>query len=100
MLLRSVVDVALETPSFGVLRLDDSLTRSSELRRGLPDLIEAHGKIGRQSDVAHDQARLGSEVGQQLVFGSGHVLTRPLGDRDRTKELVVMTDGDDPVGAV
>ena len=64
-LLRAVVDVALDAPPFGVLRVDDAPPRRADLGRLRRDGFEAARHLGGETHVAHHKAGLRREVVEQ-----------------------------------
>ena len=61
LLLRSVVEVALDPAALMVLRLDQPAARR-------PQLLDVGLELRREPDVAEDKARLGGQVLQELVL--------------------------------
>ena len=84
LLLRAVVDVALEPAAFGVGRRDDPLARR-------PQLLD-------QAGVAQHQPGLSGEVADQLLLGLGQPLASGLGDGEGTQQLALVANRKDAVG--
>ena len=80
LLLRAIVDVALQLPALLILGGNDPLTRSSNLLD--------------QPNVAQDQTRLGGDVGEELVLGRGHRITGCLLYREGAQQLFLVLHGD------
>ncbi|MFN8233033.1 MAG: hypothetical protein U0V56_06065 [Actinomycetota bacterium] len=92
LLLRAVVDVALQASSLVVLGLHDALLRGLQLRQPrLQVLGETH--------VPQHQAGLGREVDDQLLVGRRDRIAGGLRDRERAEELAALLDRVDTVGA-
>ena len=80
LLLRAVVDVALQAPPLFVLRADQPLP-------GRPELLD-------QSDVPEHQARLGGEVAHEPLLRRVDRVVRRHRDRQRAEELALVADLD------
>ena len=69
MLLRAVVDVALEAAALGVVCRHDPSPGGAQLVGPQRELLHALLQVAREPDVADDDARLRGEVLQELVLG-------------------------------
>ncbi len=86
LLLRSVVDVALETPSLLVLRGDESALRRLQF-------VEPLSQRLRQADVAQHQPGLRREIGDQLLLGGVHRVVGRHRHREGPELLALMEHG-------
>ena len=92
LLLRAVVDVALEPATSLVLRGDQAFLRGLQLVEALPQLFV-------QPDVAQHEPRLSGEVGDQLLVRGRHGVARRLADRERAEQLARRFDRVHPIDA-
>ena len=86
LLLRSVVDVALEPPSLLVLRGDESAL-------GRLQFLEPLSQRLRQTDVAQHQPGLRREIGDQLLLGGVHRVVGRHRHREGPELLSLVQDG-------
>ena len=84
LLLRAVMDVALEPAAALVLRGDQPLLRGLQL-------VEPQPSAPRQANVAQHQPRLAGEVRDQLLVRGRHGVARRLADRERAEQLARLT---------
>ena len=87
LLLRPVVQVPLDLPPFGVLRLDQPAARG-------PQFVDGGPQVGGELGVAQHEARLGGQVLQQLVLGAGQRLGPGLAQGQRAEQFAGVPDGD------
>src|SRR5215217_4841561 len=80
-LLRSVVEVALEPPTLLVWGGHQPLPRCLEV-------VEPREQLRRQPDVAENEPGLRSEIIEQLLFGGSRRVAASIRDCQRTEELV------------
>ena len=66
MLLRAVVDVALEAAALGVVCRHDPSPGGAQLVGPPRELLHALLQVAREPDVANDDTRLGGEVVRSL----------------------------------
>src|SRR3954452_22894367 len=91
LLLRAVVDVALEAPALRVLRGDEPLLRRLQI-------LESRAEVLRQPDVAENEPCLSREVGDELALRVVERIVRGHRDREGTEELSALFDGQRFVG--
>ena len=98
MLLRAVVDVALEAAPLGILRGDDALPRCAQIGCLRRDLLQARLQVGGEPDVSQDLSGLSGEVSKQFLLNRGDRLARTFLDGQRPQFLTLVSDGRCPVG--
>ncbi len=90
MLLRAVVQVALEPAALLILGRDEALPRC-------PEVVEPGKEFLVQADVLEYQAGLSGEIRDQFLFDGVQSLAALLIDRERAQQLPRVTHGDDCV---
>ena len=86
-LLGSVVDVALQPPTFGVLGVHQPLPRDPQLLRPGRQLDQPSGELGPQPDPVQDQSGLPGETGEEPVLHGGQRLSLALLQPQHAQDL-------------
>ena len=100
MLLRTVVDVPLQSAPLGILRGHDPLSGGTELERLRRNFAKSRLQLGREAHVTEHLAGLGRQIREQCFFDGRKRLARALSDRQLTQQLALVPDPRDPVSGV
>ena len=100
LLLRAIVNVALDPPALGVGRADDACARGAELVGLAAQFVERSAQLGVEVDVAERQPELACEIGEQAVVGDVERRAGRAFDEDQPEQLAGVRDRGDPQRAL